>query len=1803
MHRARDLRLWVGLLVLAVLGLPAPGSGRAIAAHGAGLPPEAATAQEPAGSKVLAPIEVSASFLAEPAPGQPAVLEVKVRPLVTAPNTTVRITLSDGFELVDGPLTWQGDIAQDETVALQVTLRAVREGAWTVLAEAVSQGPDGATFGRSDTLYTMVTPTGATVSRVPPQAPEPIAASAAERIAEGFVPQGPSPDAPSPKGRPHREAVSESPAVSPLGTITVYGYWYYRDKSGTDHPLRDARVEIWDDDSTSGDDLLGTTYTNSSGRYETTVNNDDVAGGQDIYVKIWSTDNHAVRVEDFSGNKYYAQTPTTDDVGDGTFYAGSYSITDANNRMAWFIYDKIANDAWYYLSGQVGWDNNYNLQVRWTPTSTDGTHYHFGGSIDLLAGDRWDEDVILHEYGHFTMDKIYATYPSTPNCNPHWWGVHSSTGCAWSEGWATFLQGAIQGHDDYVDTEDQTLHYYMEPPTPTAHHDQDEGAVNASLWDIFDTHDETWDSLDNGLNGSSNNGIWRIVYNDDPNNIQDFWNDWRASANGFCSQLWSILNHHSINYDTAAPSNPSSVWSTSHSTGSWSNDNTISVSWSGASDGCGSGVNGYSYAWSTSSGTIPDTSVDTTGTSVTSGALGNSSNWYFHIRTRDNAGNWNSGAVHLGPFRIDTSSPSNPTSVTETHGAPNNTWQRTVGDPAFTWSGASDSGGSGVAGYYVYWGTSSSGTSSYYTTSASYNPGAVSSPGVRYLRIRTRDNAGNLSGWTTLFTFKYDASAPSNPSSATETHGAPNNTWQNSVGDPAFTWSGASDGSGSGIAGYYYYWGTSSSGTSSNYTTSASYNPGAVSSPGVRYLRVQTRDNAGNTSSWTTLFTFRYDASPPSNPTSVSSSGHSVGVWSNDNTISVSWSGASDGSGSGVYGYSYEWSTSSTTIPNTSVNTTGTSGTSPALGNSSNWYFHIRTRDNAGNWNGGAVHLGPFRIDTSSPSTPTSVTETHGAPNNTWQNSVGDPAFTWSGASDGSGSGIAGYYYYWGTSSSGTSSNYTTSASYDPAAVSSPGVRYLRVQTRDNAGNTSSWTTLFTFRYDASAPSSPTSATETHGAPNNTWQNSVGDPAFTWSGASDGSGSGIAGYYYYWGTSSSGTSSSYTTSASYNPGAVSSPGTLYLRVQTRDNAGNTSSWTTLFTFRYDASAPSNPTSAIETHGAPDDAWQNSVGDPAFTWTGASDGSGSGVLGYQVYWGTDPSGTAGVWAGTASFDPGPVSSPSVYYLRVQTEDQVGNMSGWTTLFTFRYDATAPSNATSATETHGAPDGAWQHAVVDPDFIWSGASDGSGSGIAGYNVYWGTDPAGTAGTWAGTPGYDPAPVSSPSVHYLRVQAEDAAGNTSPWATLFTLKYDGSPPSNPSSVSSPSHSVGAWSFDDTIAVSWSGASDGSGSGVDGYSYEWSTSATTIPDPVVDTTGSSATSPPLGDSGTWYFHIRTGDVAGNWPGDAVHLGPFGIDATAPSNPTSATETHGAPDDAWQHSVADPAFTWSGASDGGGSGVVGYFLYWGTNPSGTSLDWTPGPGSDPDAVSSPSVHYLRVQTEDVAGNTAPWTTLFTFRYDASPPSNPSSISSSSHGTGVWSNDNTIAMSWSGATDGSGSGVRGYSYEWSTTASTIPDITMDTLGSSAVSPALSDGDSWYFHIRTRDVAGNWNGGAEHAGPYLLDTSAPSCTVDPLPPSQTAMSFAVTWSGQDAVPGSGLDTYDVQYRVGPAGVWTDWLPGTAAMSAAFGPSDPLSLQSGQTFYFRCRARDHAANLGAYPGGDGDTWTTVNFHSIFLPLVRR
>ena len=126
---------------------------------------------------------------------------------------------------------------------------------------------------------------------------------------------------------------------------------------------------------------------------------------------------------------------------------------------------------------------------------------------------------------------------------------------------------------------------------------------------------------------------------------------------GICSSIGDFT------FDNTPPTDPTSVQSTSHTVNTWSSDNTINITWTDSTD-AGTGLDGYSILWDTSAATIPDAvkDIEEGVQATTSLALADGNSHYFHIRSVDNVGNWQS-TFHLGPFFTDTDSPADPTSV------------------------------------------------------------------------------------------------------------------------------------------------------------------------------------------------------------------------------------------------------------------------------------------------------------------------------------------------------------------------------------------------------------------------------------------------------------------------------------------------------------------------------------------------------------------------------------------------------------------------------------------------------------------------------------------------------------------------------------------------------------------------------------------------------------------------------------------------------------------------------------------------------------------------------------------------------------------------------------------------------------------------------------------------------------------------------------------------------------------------------------------------------------------------------------
>ncbi|MFA9288253.1 MAG: fibronectin type III domain-containing protein [Weeksellaceae bacterium] len=324
----------------------------------------------------------------------------------------------------------------------------------------------------------------------------------------------------------------------------------------------------------------------------------------------------------------------------------------------------------------------------------------------------------------------------------------------------------------------------------------------------------------------------------------------------------------------------------------------------------------------------------------------------------------------------DPAAPTNPTSLTAYNSGigstelSTNTWYNHT-TPRFDWpdaeavGGASDtSTGSGIQGYYVYFGDDSAadpqedGT---LITASEYTAASLVSGETYYLRIKAVDNANNVDATTWQpFIYKLDTVAPTNPT--TVVSNPPGYTATNSY---TFSWSGAID-TGSGLGGYCYK--TGELGSSDTCISAATIAGLTAYQTGSNTFYVRARDAAGNLSSTYVNASYYYSSVAPGAPQNLE-----VDPASNTlNSFSFTWEPPELYYGSQA-GLRYFYSVNA--LPtNTNVNAVGLENPYLAAGayatQKDTNTMYVVAKDEAGNINYNNYAAVDFEADTSSPGMP-----------------------------------------------------------------------------------------------------------------------------------------------------------------------------------------------------------------------------------------------------------------------------------------------------------------------------------------------------------------------------------------------------------------------------------------------------------------------------------------------------------------------------------------------------------------------------------------------------------------------------------------------------------------------------------------------------------------------------------------------------------------------------------------------------------------------------------------------------------------
>ncbi len=179
-----------------------------------------------------------------------------------------------------------------------------------------------------------------------------------------------------------------------------------------------------------------------------------------------------------------------------------------------------------------------------------------------------------------------------------------------------------------------------------------------------------------------------------------------------------------------------------------------------------------------------------------------------------------------------------------------------------------------------------------------------------------------------------------------------------------------------------------------------------------------------------------------------------------------------------------------------------------------------------------------------------------------------------------------------------------------------------------------------------------------------------------------------------------------------------------------------------------------------------------------------------------------------------------------------------------------------------------------------------------------------------------------------------------------------------------------------------------------------------------------------------------------------------------------------------------------------------------------------------------------------------------------------------------------FTVRWSGADDAGGAGIESYTVYVSDNGTDYVPWLLHTALTEAEFIG-EDGHTYAFFSVARDHVGNVEAdpaSADTTTQVVLDTAAPTSSVDPLPPYTNSGSFLVRWSGQDGPGGSGLASFTIYVSV-DGGAFTPWLTDTVLTEAQYNGLD------GHTYAFYSVARDNEDNVEAAPAA-ADATTTVD-----------
>ncbi|MDH6710122.1 hypothetical protein P3T27_006871 [Kitasatospora sp. MAA19] len=346
---------------------------------------------------------------------------------------------------------------------------------------------------------------------------------------------------------------SSAAAVSPICLSGKLQYDYQSAEAGTGKPtltkpVRNANVQLWGmEKSTDTPRQLTADYQYTGvddGGFNLCYTPTSTTSMSSMWVRFSTESTRLWKVSDGNGTLYTVNSPTLTNVAASTSLgtlkpsagtARAWHAFDTVNLL-WWNRNNLTSDCW--SSHEANSNACTELNIQWTANSVDGPYYDLANTVHLSAADPDSEHTVLHEAGHFLMQRLYnGWWPNVANCNPHYIDKASSGSCAWVEGFADSTAAYLLGDYRYVWPDGGSYAFTYTTGWHTG--DQVQGNVDGSLLDL-------WKNVDGGWNGTI-----ALMTAHTQSTFADYFKAGRPAANPPLSTTGSALTYlaaHAINY-------------------------------------------------------------------------------------------------------------------------------------------------------------------------------------------------------------------------------------------------------------------------------------------------------------------------------------------------------------------------------------------------------------------------------------------------------------------------------------------------------------------------------------------------------------------------------------------------------------------------------------------------------------------------------------------------------------------------------------------------------------------------------------------------------------------------------------------------------------------------------------------------------------------------------------------------------------------------------------------------------------------------------------------------------------------------------------------------------------------------------------------------------------------------------------------------------------------------------------------------------------------------------------------------------